>query len=120
VNDFVSNLEEETLEAFHQLFLAGTDTNNFAEVYYSSVDRRHRGNGLCTEMYRRTLPFLKSKGFGAIRNTFTDPATVVIGEKLGFVELGKAYLRDGKDAHGMKLFPAAGDKEYFTEAGVRL
>lgn len=61
-------------------------------------------------MYRRSIALLKEKGYHAVDGCFTHPYARTIGERLGFVELGRAYVSQYEDANGVKVFPDAGKK----------
>jgi len=96
--------------------------NFYAEIFITSIAEQHRGCGLGKEMYKRMLPFLKSKGFPVIRSTFTSPKTRNIARGLGFHEMHRIYFKDQKDEQGRKLFPLAadGNEEFINDTAIVL
>ena len=98
--------------------------NNFqcdheAYIIVTSVSTPFRGQGLASEMYKRTLTLLKEKGFPVVRSLFTSPETQAIGKKLEFTELGRIELKDEVDETGKPLFPTA-TTQFVTEAAKNL
>jgi len=77
-----------------------------------SVGKEFRNQGLGTEMYRRSLALLKEKGYSAVDGCFSNPFSRRIAEKLGFSELGRAYIGQYEDSKGVKVFPDATPEEY--------
>jgi len=108
---FIDPIETATKDIFQRDFKC----DFFAEIYISSVTPKFRMRGLATEMYVRTIPYLRGKGFSVLRSIFTSAGTQTIGSKLGFTELGRSYFKDGVDENGVKLFPNAGEHEFANE-----
>ena len=94
----------------------------FAEIFITSIPEKYGGCGLAKEMYRRMLPFIKSRGFSVIRSTFTSPKTRSIAKKLGFKEMHRIYLKNQLDEDGKKLFPTAGngEQEFINDTAILL
>jgi len=110
IRGFIGKLEEST----QAVFIRDFKCDFYAAVFISSVTTKCRGKGLATEIYRRTIPFLKAKGFTVLRSAFSSAATRAIGAKLGFVELGRLYFKDHQDENGEQIFPGTRDVEDYT------
>lgn len=70
-------------------------------------------------MYRRSLALLREKGYPAVDGVFTHPHARKIGEKLGFSELGRAYVSQYEDSKGNKVFPDAKPEEYVSVMALK-
>jgi len=112
----LSKADEVSAQAFRNNF----DADNYAEIFITSVDSKFGGKGLATEMYHRTLEYLKAKGFKAVKSGFSSPGTRAIGEKLGFSEIGRLYFKTHVNEKGEKTFPTAGDEDFVKEVAKTL
>lgn len=71
----------------------------------ASIEKKFRGQGLVTEMYRRSLVLLRARGFKYVQGVLTSPYTRKTLFNLGFTELAKIYFKDFKTEDGQQLFP---------------
>jgi predicted GNAT family acetyltransferase len=112
---FLATLDEVTHEAFRNNF-----DSNYAEIFITAVPNKFGGHGIATEMYRRSLEYLKAKGFKTVKSGFSSPGTRKIGAKLGFDEIGRLYYKAHTKENGEKSFPTAGDEDFMQEVAKSL
>jgi GNAT superfamily N-acetyltransferase len=86
-----------------------TDIDVYGDFFMTATAPEFRGQGLATEMYKRAIQLLKSKGVTVCKSVLTSPYTLKACQNLQFTELAKLYLKDHKDSNGICLFPKAGD-----------
>lgn len=95
------------------------DISHCAKLLLTSISREYRQNGLGTEMYKRSIEFLRRKGFGMVKGSFCYPETINIVDKLGFQELARLYIKDFRDENGICLFPEA-NSEFVALMALKL
>jgi len=82
-----------------------------ANFLLACVGREYRGKGLATEMYKRSIQLLKSKGFPLCKSAFSSPYTRKATMNLGFTEIARVYLKDFCNENGEMDFKGAGDDD---------
>jgi len=94
--------------------------DHYAELLIASVDPEFRERGLATEMYRRTLTLLRSRGYPVAESCFTSPITRKVAAKFGFEELVRRYFKDFEDVNGAKFIDNAGEDQFAALMAISL
>jgi len=94
--------------------------DGYAVGFLSSVSPNYRGQGIATEIYRRSILLFRKNGFLIARNFFSSKITMKIVRKLGYEELSRVYLRELRNDDGLLVFPQAGPDFYATLMVIRL
>jgi ribosomal protein S18 acetylase RimI-like enzyme len=96
----------------------GVDTYGY--FLMTCVDPAFRGQGLVTEIYRRSIALLKAKGYPACASLFSSPFTRKAATNLGFDLLFNKKVLDCKDEAGNLLIPNAGEDDSCSLMSLRL
>jgi len=94
--------------------------DHYADFFMTSVDAEFRGQGLVTEMYRRSIALLTSKNLPVAKSVFSSPFTRKAATKLQFCELARLYLSEAKYEDGTKAYPDAGEDEFASVMALKL
>jgi hypothetical protein len=92
----------------------------YAMGFLSSVSSSNRGQGLATEIYRRSVLQFRQRGFPITRNFFSSKITMKIVKSLGYEELSRIYLGKLQGKYGQLVFPMADEDFYATFMARRL
>ncbi|CAL8074511.1 unnamed protein product [Orchesella dallaii] len=111
---FILHLQEEG-KVFDTL---GVD--EIATLVSVSVEREFRRQGLATEMYRRSLAMLKTKGYVAVEGYFSSPFARKIATKMGFQQLAISYIGQYENADGELVFQDAKPDDYVSLMALKL
>lgn len=84
----------------------------YAMGFLSSVATTHRGKGLASEIYVRSLLQFKERGFTLTRNFFSSKVTMKIVSRLGYEELSRVYMGQLRDEDGELVFEGA-DPDFY-------
>ena len=79
--------------------------HQYAETALASVRPDFRGQGLATELFRRSFGIFKENGDSVIKCMATSPFTRKLAASLNFEELGCWKFSEAKDDDGNPLFP---------------
>lgn len=96
------------------------DVDKYGDFFMASVGSNYRGQGLATEMYRRSIKFFKAQGVQVAKSNFTSPFTRKAAHNLGFVELKRIKFLDYKDDQGTPYLPTATEDQLCACMAVRI
>ncbi len=91
-----------------------------ANFVTASTDKKYRGLGLATEMYRRSNVFLKASGYKFAQGVLTSPFTRKALSNLGYTELSRMYFKNVKNDDGQPLFPNISDEAFANLVYIEL
>jgi len=83
----------------------------YGEVFIASVSRNYRGQGLATELYRRSFSIFRKNGDKFIKCLVTNPGTRKVVASLKFEELGSWKFSEATDEDGNLLIPDMAGRE---------
>ncbi|CAL8111442.1 unnamed protein product [Orchesella dallaii] len=90
------------------------DLEEYADFFVASCAPKYRKRGITTEMYKRSLAFLKAEGFKLAKSVFTSPYTRAAARNLGFVEDSRVEFSELKEEDGSPLFyPKVLNEEHY-------
>ncbi|XP_037028885.1 uncharacterized protein LOC119069097 [Bradysia coprophila] len=76
------------------------------------VDSKQRGKGLASEMYARVVRLLRSKKMSLAFSIYTSPFSRRAAQKVGFVEIDRAYFNELRDENGAIILPNATQDDF--------
>lgn len=88
--------------------------STYAMGFLSSVATTHRGKGLASEIYVRSLLQFKERGFVMTRNFFSSKITMKIVGRLGYEELSRSYLGELRNGDGGELVFEGADPDFYA------
>lgn len=94
--------------------------NYYAEFFMASVDPEFQREGIATEMYKRSIKLLRSKGYPLCKSVFTNPYARSAVSKLGFEEISRFYFLDLKNEQGDPIVPDAEPDMFGASMALKL
>ncbi|OXA59312.1 uncharacterized protein LOC118434536 [Folsomia candida] len=85
----LTNLLEKEANLFEKF-----GVGEIARFFIASCTPKYRRRGITTELYRRSLIFLKASGFRLAESMFTNPFTRCCAVKFGFQEVVRIEYKD--------------------------
>jgi len=85
--------------------------DHYGYFVMTCINEEFRGQGLVTEIYKRSIAMLRAKGFPACCSLFSSPFTRKAAANLKFEEIYSKKFIDCKNKKGEPLFPNAGPEE---------
>jgi len=80
------------------------DVEEYGNFFVASCAPKYRKQGITSEMYRRSLAFLKAEGFQMAKSCFTSPFTRAAATNLGFEEAARLDYKEMVDGEGKPVF----------------
>jgi len=77
---------------------------HYAELMFTSVGPEYRGQGLVTEIYKRSFDLLRAKGYPLCKSSFSSPYTQKLAIRFGFTEHARRKFADFKYPDGTPIF----------------
>jgi len=94
--------------------------NQYAFFLMTCVDPEFQGQGLVTEMYRRSINYLRARGFPLCVGLFTSPFTRKAVAHFPFEDLASEKLADFKGENGLPLIPSGDPEQFANTKAMRL
>ncbi|ODM97588.1 Dopamine N-acetyltransferase, partial [Orchesella cincta] len=92
-----------------------------ADFFAASCAPNHRNRGIISEMYKRSVAFLKAEGFKLAKGILTSPYTRTAARNLGFVEASRVEFSEVKEEDGTPVFdPKDLNEEHYATMMVKL
>ena len=79
--------------------------DQYGEIFIASVSQNFRGQGLATELFRRSFDIFKKNGDSIIKCMASSPFTRKLAASLNFEELGCWKFSEAMDEDGNPIFP---------------
>lgn len=77
-----------------------------------AVSSKHRNRGLASELYKRVVELLRSKKFPLAFSIFTSPFSRRAAQKVGFVEIDRAYFNELRNETGELVVPKGTEYDF--------
>lgn len=91
-----------------------------ADLIATSVNPEYRGQGLVTEIYKRSFDLFRAKGYSICKSTFTSPITHAVAIKYKFQEHARKLFLEFTDENGHQLLPHAKPEEKAVLMALKL
>lgn len=101
-------------------FFTRFGVDEVANFVTASTSRKYRGHGLASEMYRRSITFLRARGYKYVKSVITSPYTRKALVNLRFQEGAKIYFKDFKGETGQPMFPDLSDDDFVNWMYLKL